>query len=248
VKRRARVFDERTVVVGHRGGRGDGWPAENTMAAFERAVGEGARAIEIDVRPCASGEIVVFHDETLARMTRGADSRRVAIVTFGELARVPIDGERVPRLDDVLAWAGERGVAVNVELKHDVPRLVTLARGVARLLSRRCEVLLSSFDPRLLALMAVLAPRVPRAQLTGVSQRGARAMHALASSPLLHAIHVERTQATPSNVARWKRRRLRIGVWTVNDARVARDLVALGVDYVITDRPGEILGALDATD
>ena len=45
--------------VGHRGGRGEGWPAENTMGAFAQAFAQGARAIELDVRTCAGGEIVV---------------------------------------------------------------------------------------------------------------------------------------------------------------------------------------------
>ena len=77
------------LVVGHRGGRGDGWPPENTMAAFARAADEGAGAIELDVRTCAGGDLVVFHDADLSRMTGGEDRRRVAELTLGQLAYFP---------------------------------------------------------------------------------------------------------------------------------------------------------------
>lgn len=245
--RAPRVFGGGPLVVGHRGGRGEGWPAENTLAAFERAADEGARAIELDVRTCASGEVVVFHDETLKRLTRAHDARKVADVGWRDLASVELaGGARVPLLDDVLAWAREREIAVNVELKHDVTSRIALARAVARCIAARAtEVLLSSFDPRLLALMATFAPRAPRALLTGPSQREAPLLHSVAFGGALHAIHVERTQTSPAAVRRWKRRGLCVGVWTVNDPAEARDLVAVGVDFVITDRPGEILEALE---
>jgi len=237
---RADAFAAFGTIVGHRGGRGDGWPPENTMPAFERAVTEGARAIELDVRTCASGEIVVFHDDTLARMA--GDARRVADVRAAELSAIELDGARIPFLADVLAWASDQNIAVNVELKHDVPDRTALARAVARVVSAsRANVVLSSFDPRLMATMAALSPRVPRAQLTGPRQPRAGVLHAVARPPFVQALHVERTQTSPSWIDRWKKRGLRVGVWTVNDPREARDLLALGVDYVITDRPGEML-------
>ncbi len=235
------------VVVGHRGGRGEGWPSENTLASFARAADEGARAIELDVRTCASGEVVVFHDETLTRMTAGADTRCVADMRWSDLARVDLpDGAKVPLLADVLAWACDRGVAVNVELKHDVPSRVVLARAVASTLAaaRDTEVLASSFDPRILAILAVVAPHVRRAVITGPRQREAPILHAVAMRGALFALHVERTQTSPAKIARWKRRGLRVGVWTVNDPREAIDLARLGVDFVISDHPGEILAAL----
>ena len=235
------------VVVGHRGGRGEGWSAENTQAAFARAADEGARAIELDVRTCASGEVVVFHDETLTRMTAGADTRRVADVRWFDLARVVLaGGARVLLLSEVLASSRDRGVAVNVELKHDVPSRIALARAVASTIAAASdtEVLASSFDPRILALFAAFAPRVRRALITSPAQREASLLHAIAPRAALFAIHAERRQTSPELVARWKRRGLRVGVWTVNDPREARDLVRLGVDFVITDHPGEILAGL----
>jgi glycerophosphoryl diester phosphodiesterase len=238
-------------VVGHRGGRGEGWPAENTIAAFDRARAEGAVAIELDVRTCMGGEVVVFHDADLARLTGGDDRRAVAKVTSGELAHVRLGagGDRAPTLDDALAWADAAGLAVNVELKRDVPDRVALARAVARVIARhaRARVLVSSFDPALLAGSALLAPRVPRAWLTHEGQRWWEpAWAALAARAPIHAVHLERTQASSRLVARLRAAGKRVGVWTVNDPAEAKDLVAAGVDWIITDAPARIGAALRA--
>jgi glycerophosphoryl diester phosphodiesterase len=219
------VWNLAPLVVGHRGGRGDGWPRENTLAAFEQARVQGARAIELDVRT-HEGQVIVLHDpprEPLARLR-----------------------PEVPTLAEVLVWASERGIAVNVEMKHDVPDRLALARATVRLVRNAgAQVLFSSFDPRLLAMAAALAPRVPRALLVHSAQkRWADAVQEAARPPLVEAIHLERTQTDPRAVARYLARGLRVGVWTVNDPSEARDLVAIGVASIITDAPGVMIEAL----
>ena len=216
----------RALVVGHRGGRGEGWPRENTLAAFERARGQGARAIELDVRT-HGGEVIVLHDATRA--------------TPAELRAM-----EVPTLDDVLAWARERDVAVNVELKHDVPSRAALARAAARIVrASGADVLLSSFDPLLLAAAGAMAPRVPRAMLFHARQaRWADALEAAMRPGFASSVHLERTQTDPRTIARARARGLRVGVWTVNDPDEAVDLAALGVETIITDAPGRVLAAL----
>jgi len=155
-------------------------------------------------------------------------------------------GATIPLLSEVLDWAAAQDVVVNVEMKRDVPSRRALARATcAAIAGGRARVLLSSFEPQLLALAAALSPRTPRAILTH-TEEGARgdALLALARPPLVFAVHVERTQTSPGAIARWKRRGLAVGVWTVNDAREARDLLAVGANYVITDQPGALLDAL----
>jgi glycerophosphoryl diester phosphodiesterase len=238
--------DRDVTVVGHRGGRGSSWPAENTLGAFERARSQGAPAVELDVRICASGEVVVFHDPTLARLTEGRQTSRIADLSWSALSSVTLGtDQRIPRLDDVLAWANASGCALNVEVKHDVPDRIALVRAVARALrTTRARALVSSFDPLILLVLRVLAPELPLALLTDPSQRSARALHALARPSLVAALHVERRQASPNRIARWKRRGLTVGVWTVNDPVEARRLRDDGVDILISDEPGRILEAL----
>jgi glycerophosphoryl diester phosphodiesterase len=228
------------------------------MLAFERARSEGARAIELDVRTSADGRVVVFHDPALARMTEGRDARRVDDVTLAELRRIDLGaggtngtGARVPELAEVLGWAADHGVAVNVELKYDVPRLAEVARATARVVrAARADVLFSSFDPRLLAWAAQGAPRVPRALIT--HERQARAVDVLREllrgplARLVPAIHLELAEATGEAIDRYRRRGLRVGVWTVNEPAAAVRLAAMGVGSIITDTPGAALAAITA--
>ena len=127
----------RPVVVGHRGV--PRLHQENTLAGFRRAVALGVPAVELDVRLTADRQAVVFHDADLKRMT--GDSRDVSDLTWDELSQIPIRREipmgldatgsalvvryerqeRVPLFSEVLAELGDR-VAINVELKLDVPR------------------------------------------------------------------------------------------------------------------------------
>jgi glycerophosphoryl diester phosphodiesterase len=241
--------DSRPVVLGHRGGRGVGWPAENTLAAFRQARAQGAHGVELDVRLCASGEVVVLHDRTLARVTRGQDQREVAAVPFRELRELMLDGssESVPKLADVLAWSIESATPLNVEVKHDVPHRLALVCAVAREVIRaNTEVLLSSFDPVTLLALRALAPAIPCALLTDPSQSYQRALFQIARRPLVSALHVERSQVTKGRLLRWKRRGTIVGAWTVNDPSEAVRLAALGVDILITDEPGQVLKALES--
>jgi glycerophosphoryl diester phosphodiesterase len=237
------------LVVGHRGGRGEGWPPENTLAAFAQARGQGARAIELDVRTGAGGQVVVFHDESLTRMTRGRDARRVSDVREEDLLRIDLgQGATIPLLAEVLAWARSADVAVNVEMKHDVPHRRLLAREtVAIALASGADVVLSSFDPLLLAIAAAYGPSLARALLTQKKQRiWVDALQEAMRPRLVAALHLERTQCQPALLARCRRRGLRVGVWTVNDPSEARDLARMGAASIITDHPGEILRALGA--
>jgi glycerophosphoryl diester phosphodiesterase len=216
------------LVVGHRGGRGEGWPRENTLAAFEQARAQGARAIELDVRTY-DGEVIVLHDAP-------------------HVGRTELRGAGVPSLAEVLAWAGQHGVAVNVEMKHDVPRRAALARATARIVAHGgADVLLSSFDPLLLAMAAARAPSIPRALLVHGRQRAwADALQRAVRPPAVQALHLERTQTDPRAIERYRSLGLRVGVWTVNDPGEAIDLVRLGVESIITDAPGAVLAALVA--
>jgi glycerophosphoryl diester phosphodiesterase len=216
------------------------------MEAFERARAQGARAVELDARTCAAGQVVVFHDATLERMTRSRDTRRVKDLPYAALRGVDLGGARAPLLADVLAWARQRGVAVNVELKHDVPSRGALASEVARVVREAgADVLYSSFDPALLAWAAAFDPGTPRALLVHPRQaKWADVLQEAARPPAVSAVHLERTQARSSAVSTYRERGLCVGVWTVNEPREAVELARARASWIITDRPGEVLAAI----
>lgn len=230
-------------LVGHRGVRA-GPEAENTIAAFERALSEGAAAVELDVRLCATGEAVVFHDPDLKRATNGADMREVRHVAYSELASMHLFGapQGAPLLRHVLELARDRGAGVNVEMKHDLTAAGPLVNEVVHELGRATfDVLVSSFDPRLLGRIKARAPSTRIALLTTSERRWSLPLARLAArSRALHAVHLERTQVSANVVRVLQRRGVRIGVWTVNDANEARAMRKLGVDWLITDDPGAL--------
>jgi glycerophosphoryl diester phosphodiesterase len=234
----------RPFVLGHRGARHAA--PENTLRAFELALEEGADGVELDVRLDGDGRVIVLHDRTPERVSGGAETRDVEELGATELERVSVGGERVPLLAEVLAWARERRTRVNVELKADGTRPLALARSVAKVVCTsgvgpEC-VLFSSFDSLLVAALGVLSPALPRAQLVHAGgrlerpERGARF--------LADGVNPERTLVTRERMALWKRAGAVVATWTVNDEAEARRLADLGVDSIISDEPGKILGAV----
>jgi glycerophosphoryl diester phosphodiesterase len=241
------------LVLGHRGARHAA--PENTHAAFELARLEGARGVELDVRLAKTGEILVLHDVTLTRVTGGRDSRALEQLSLEEALRADVGrGERVPLLADVLDWAKQHELLVNVEVKSDVKRRRDLVGGVIRLLSRHAwaaeGVLLSSFDPRFVWGLARALPRVPSAFLFHTKSPIARAAALVGATTFsrlgARAVHPEHVLITAQTMQAWRSRQALVGTWTVNDEQRARELSALGVDYIVSDRPGAILAALHA--
>ncbi|HEY6077686.1 MAG TPA: glycerophosphodiester phosphodiesterase family protein [Polyangiaceae bacterium] len=239
------------LVLGHRGARHAA--PENTHAAFELARQEGAQGVELDVRLARTGEVLVLHDVTLERVTGGQDKRALEQLSLAEALSADVGrGERVPLLGDVLDWAAAHELLVNVEVKSDVRRRRELVHGVAGLLTRHAwaphGVLISSFDPRFVWALARSLPRVPTAFLFHTSSPMARAAALVGAATFSRmgakAVHPEHALVTPQRMQAWRSRQALVGTWTVNDEQRARELSALGVDYIVSDRPGAILAAL----
>jgi glycerophosphoryl diester phosphodiesterase len=154
-------------------------------------------------------------------------------------------GARIPTLVGALEWAALRGISLNIEMKHDVPHRWELARATLRAVrASASDVLLSSFDPILLAMALALAPEVPRALLTHARQGWwSDALRRVVGPPFVSALHVEAIQASATAIAASKARHVRVGVWTVNDPGEAVTLVRRGVSTLITDQPGAIAQA-----
>ena len=108
------------VKYAHRGLHGDltgeGYAAENSLSAFSRAVAHGF-GIELDVHVTRDGEVVVFHDDTVDRVTDGTG--RVKDKTLAELRELRLSGteDTVPTLREVLALVDGR-VPLLVEIKE----------------------------------------------------------------------------------------------------------------------------------
>ncbi len=145
----------------HRGLWRAGGPPENSLAAFDAACRAGY-GVELDARLTADGDAVVFHDETLERMT--AEAGLVEERTIDDLAALVLLGsdQRIPTLAEVLAMIGDRA-PVLVELKTPAGQEGPLERRAAGLLAAHPGPHAAiSFNAAALGTMAALAPDAPR--------------------------------------------------------------------------------------
>lgn len=225
----------------HRGGATDA--PENTMRAFEYAVGLGYRFVETDVQVTADGVLVAFHDDDLQR-TCGRPGH-ISRMTWDEVAVMRVGGEApIPLLEDLLgAWPDLR---VNIDCKSDaaVPALVSSLKRTRAL--RR--VLVGSFsDRRLRALRGLLGEELCTsmgpaavAALKYGRPRGGRA----------HAAQVPVSQGrlTVTDrrfVERAHAQGAHVHVWTIDDPAEIERLLDLGVDGIMTDRPAALREVLE---
>lgn len=146
--------------VAHRGLHGDG-VVENTLAAAGAAVAAGY-AIEVDLQLTADDQVVVFHDDTLDRLTdaTGALAKR----SLQELKNLTVGGtnERIPTLQELLDLVAGRTPLV-LELKSDWNADERLTRRTAEILvDYSGPVAGMSFDPRILIALQKYAPGLPR--------------------------------------------------------------------------------------
>ncbi len=146
--------------VAHRGLHGNG-VIENSLSAAAAAIAANY-AIEVDLQLSADGEVMVFHDETLDRLT--AEKGELAARTAAQLQGIALNhsNDTIPRLSDLLALVGGK-VPLILELKSSWNGDMTLAKKVADMLAAyHGPVAVMSFDPDLIAALKKHAPGLPR--------------------------------------------------------------------------------------
>lgn len=237
-------------LIGHRGARLTS--PENTLAGIRQARKEGASWVEFDVKLTSDGQAVLIHDETVDRTTNGkglvrqmtvAELRRFdAGVRFGPAWR----GERIPTLVEALALMAELDMGFNLEVKPCPGREAETARvalaDVARHWPReRPAPVISSFKPAALAAAREAAPHLPRGFLAETLPTDWLARMAELECRTVHPCWRALTKA---QVAAARAAGYPLLVWTVNEPARARELVAWGVDSLITDCPAVLGGTL----
>ena len=240
-------------IYAHRGASAE-YP-ENTLAAFRRALEVGADALELDIHATRDGVLVATHDPDGQRMCGVA--RRFCDVTFDEVRGwdagatfVARDGGRpfagaglrVPSFEEVVVEFA--GVPLNVDLKRDIAD-ATVA--LLRRLGAEARVRLASFQLRTLRRVRALGYAGPTALSRPEVLAALAVPAALRKGPLrpaADAAQLPLSLARPWVVRRMKALGLRVDFWTVDDPEIARRLVALGADGVMTNDPARMVPAL----
>jgi glycerophosphoryl diester phosphodiesterase len=226
------------LLYAHRGASAD--LPENTLEAFALGLEQGANALELDVRLSRDGRVVVSHDADLSRLA--GRPLRIDGATLDELRTIDVGrGLRLATLDEVL----ERfAVPLNVDLKDRSPALVERTLELVRSRGAASRVRLASFHEANLSLARRLGYEGP----TGLGPREARRLVLLPGlvsrlfPPRGDALQVPPKTGplrldTPRIVARAHALGLRVDYWVINDVAQARQLLALGADGLVSDRP-----------
>lgn len=221
------------------------------MAAFWAAWRAGARWVEADVKITSDGVPVLFHDDVLDRTTDGrgavadADWRHIAGLDAGAWFAPDFAGTRVPTLSDLLLFARETGLRLNLELKPCTGRaqatVMVVMIEITRLWPETLPPpLLSSADIDALLVAAQLHPDWPRSLLIEAWSDDWRAVAARAG---VSALHVNTDILTPERVDLLRQTGLPLLGYTVNDPARARDLLRQGFAAVLSDDPAACLAA-----
>ncbi|RMF69125.1 MAG: glycerophosphodiester phosphodiesterase [Calditrichaeota bacterium] len=235
------IFANKPLNFAHRGFTAKA--PENTLAAFREAVELGVDGIELDVRVCKSGELVVFHDATLARMTDGRGF--VKNKTLDELNCFRIrsaDGmyeEKIPTLAEVIENLGERTI-LNVEIKTNGLPKAQIERKVVEVLRKyqmQERAIVSSFNPLVIRRIRKLDREILTGFLIDKSFNVRRSEIFLTKLTGAQAIHLDKSLATESFLKKIRDLGYYALVWSVNDPQRLKQLSDLGVEGIITDRP-----------
>lgn len=242
-------------IIAHRGA--SALAPENTLAAFERGLKDGADGIELDVTLSSEGVPVVIHDDTLVRTAGGEGwvwSKSIFdLKKLDAGAWFPAGGyvnERIPTLAEALEVAA--GKIVNVEIKssreaakNGGPSPRTLALATVRVIEAHADpdaIVVSSFDPRVLRHVKRIAPHLKRGFLRSARQfRWWTPFARLAAPDYIHP-DVALSAAAANWIGGWDK----LLVWTVDAGMEQERLAAAGVKAIITNRPAEALARLAA--
>lgn len=227
---------KKPLVIGHRGAMGH--ETENTLASVQKALDLGVDMIEIDVFKIKSGEVVVFHDQTVDRLTNGPGN--IEEYNMFGLNRLILDGgHKIPMLQDVLKLIDNK-VAINIELKG-----VNTADRVNHIINYYIKsrgwspenFIISSFNWEELKIMRKFNKNIAIAVLTEENPLEAIPMatelNAVAINPYFKDLDEEVTKAI-------REAGFKIYTWTVNEPADIVAMKNLGVDGIITNFPERV--------
>ena len=253
------------LILGHRGA--SAVAPENTLAAFSRAIDEGADGIEFDVRLARDHVPVVIHDATLRRT--GLIERMVGELTSRELQAIDVGswfrsyaasgasyaGEKIPLLAQVFELFAAREGLLFVEMKCGGTEGDALAAQVVKIIGNYKiieRVVVASFDLSAIAEVkrldasvrtaALFEPRLSRPLSVVTTARQFR-MVDLARQHGADQIALHHSLAHPQLTEKARNERLEIVVWTVDDRKWIERARAQDVRTLIANNPGRMMQA-----
>lgn len=241
------AFAKFPLIMAHRGASHAA--PENTLASFRLAWAEGADGIEGDFYLTPDGEVVCIHDKDTKRVS----GRELVVeqTPWPELTKLDVGswkdprfkGEGIPRLGDVLDIlpAGKRFF---LEIK-DGPEIVEPIRKILE--AKKVDpasVILIAFNPEVIIACREKIPQYQAHWLSALKDvdQPDKAAGYLAELQRTGGQGLQ-FQATAPVDAAWLKTAAKdrqLAAWTVDDAALAKRMIELGVDYITTNRPGDL--------
>ncbi len=241
--------------IGHRGAAG--LAPENTLSAISAALEHGVDRIEIDVRQTRDGRIVLMHDASLER-TAGVPGE-VKDYTYAELARLDVGrwfsprfaGETIPTLEQAIAQVDDRAELL-IEIKEGSDYTPGIERNVLKIIEdagcrERCAI--HSFQTDVLERVHALDPSIRLHKLFIGKLKDLPVVLKSATDveyfdiddhPYIEEYSINYHYMNRGIIAKLVARGKKVNVWTVDSPELAEDLLALGVDGIITDYPNRL--------
>ena len=226
---------------------------ENTLESFHESIDMGAAMLEFDVRLSKDGVPIVFHDNSLSRIT-GRKSGSISSRTSAFLTQIDLGaGKRICKLEEALEELVPR-IPVNIELKFNHLHYRPLVFAVLDVIERKqaqANVLVSSFFHQSLEILNRKNPQVPTAPLFGkttglphdddLKRLSKYRKHWINDLPFEHpAAVVACDMIDREMVKRFRRSKLTLLTYTVDETQEMERLSDLGVDGIITNRPDRL--------
>ncbi|MFU8811834.1 MAG: glycerophosphodiester phosphodiesterase [Balneolaceae bacterium] len=233
-------------VIAHRGA--SHYAPENTMTAFRLAHEMKADMIELDVSLTSDGVPVVLHDSTLNRTTTGSGPvmehtlQHIQSLDAGRWFSPAHAGERVPTLEEVLAWAKDT-ISLNIEIKReaitDQPEggVVQKVLDLVRAHGMERHVILSGFDYRTVEQIKAYGPEISAALLYDRDQARDNGLIDQVRACRADGMNLHSSQVNSKWLREAKKHRVPVWVYTVNRRGRMKKLIRKGVSGIFTNRP-----------
>lgn len=205
--------------------------------------------MEIDAQVLSDGAVILMHDHDLDRTTDGFGPVGMSDLSYVRAlhTRDPVDGaptdHRVPLLAEVLDYCASQSLGLVLEIKATWGVDAEDAAAIATLLPKTQEfpLIVTSFSVTALETVASLRPDIALGlAVLRPPVNPAATRHRLN----LSAVHCNAQWTTADDIDRMKAAGLDVAIATINDAKVARDFLAMGAHGIMTDYPTLLTGAV----
>lgn len=229
-------------IIAHRGSSNAA--PENTIAAFDLAVQQGADYIELDVQLTMDQQVAVIHDETVNRTTDG--SGPVRSYTLDQLKKLDAGSwfdpqyakERIPTLHEILEKYSQH-IGILIEIKHP-KRQIGIEKAVVDIIKRFSysrHIMVQSFDDIALQRMKAYSPSLRTAFIIKPSAQKLAKRKLEVYSTFADCLNMKKTMINRWWIERIHSFGMDVFIWTIKDQKTANHVKKYPIDGVVTDHP-----------